>query len=269
VTDLPPVVELRGVSRTFALAGGEVLEAIRTVDLAVGEGEFVAVLGHSGCGKSTVLNIVAGLLEPTRGRVVHMHPVGAGQADVPRSDVAVVFQGSRLLPWKSVQQNVTFGLDCRGDPDTPDRRKRVAALIDMVGLKGFETAKPRQLSGGMQARTSIARALAVGPRLLLMDEPFSSLDEITARQMRVDLLRICAETGMSVLFVTHDVSEAAFLSDRVIVLTPRPSVVFAEIPVALPRPRDYGDEGLFDVEKAILESLNRAMLSQPAAIPAA
>ncbi len=205
------------------------LVAIETMDLDVADGEFVSLLGPSGCGKSTFLKIVNGLLKATAGEI-RLRRNGKGRED------AMVFQDAALFPWYSVLDNVAYGLVCAGVSNR-EARKRAAPLVELVGLHGFETKYPYQLSGGMQQRANLARALAVDTSILLMDEPFASLDAQTREVMQAELLRIWNAAKKTVVFVTHQIEEAVYLSDRVIVMSARPGRVLADIPIDLPRPR--------------------------------
>lgn len=211
-------------------ATGDSLLAIDRIDLQINEGEFVAIVGPSGCGKTTFLKIVDGLLSATSGDISVARP-GHGR------DHAMVFQDSSLFPWYSVLDNVAYGLVCQGVPRREAEQKALP-LIRLVGLAGFERKYPYQLSGGMQQRANLARALTVDPGLLLMDEPFASLDAQTRELMQAELLRIWSETQKTVLFITHQISEAIYLSDRVVVMSARPGRILADIHVDLPRPRD-------------------------------
>jgi NitT/TauT family transport system ATP-binding protein len=224
-------VRLESVGKTFAGRRGRAIQALHDVSLVVEDGEFVTVLGPSGCGKSTLLHVVAGLTPPSRGRVVFE---GAPEATPP---TAIVFQEHALFPWRTVLDNVGFGLEVRGMPDA-ERTARARALIDLVGLRGFEDRYPRELSGGMRQRAAIARALAVEPALLLMDEPFSALDAQSRALMQLELMTVWERTRKSVLYVTHQIQEAVLLGDRVVVMTRRPGRVLTVRPVDLPRPRD-------------------------------
>jgi NitT/TauT family transport system ATP-binding protein len=217
---------------------GEEVTAIGDVSFDVAEGEFVSVLGPSGCGKTTVLNIVAGFVEQTAGNVV----VAGKPVEGPGPDRGVVFQNHALFPWKTVQGNVTFGLRMRGVAKA--ERERVAAeYLQLVGLTGSERRYPHELSGGMQQRLGVARVLANEPAVMLMDEPFASIDAQTRRRLQEDLTRIFQARRPTVFFVTHDVDEAVFLSDRVVVLTGRPSRVHEIVTVDLPRPRSWRGTG--------------------------
>jgi NitT/TauT family transport system ATP-binding protein len=225
-----PLVALREVGKTFP--NGVV--ALAGFDLSVRSGEFLTLLGPSGCGKSTALRIVAGLGEPTSGVVDWPLPVAPGHA--ARRDLGFVFQEPTLMPWATVEANVRLPL--RLQRPTAGAADRVGAALDRVGLAGFARAYPRELSGGMKMRVSIARALVTEPRLLLMDEPFAALDEITRFRLNNDLLDLWRALGKTVVFVTHSVFESVYLSSRIIVMSPRPGRVFREIAISAPYPRD-------------------------------
>jgi NitT/TauT family transport system ATP-binding protein len=216
-----------------AYANGTV--ALRRVSFAVYRGEFISLVGPSGCGKSTILRIVAGL-GPTSAGEVQVEGVTPVQARRTRRETAFVFQDATLLQWRTVLANVELPLQLSGVPGG-ERRRRAMEALETVGLGDVAKEYPRQLSGGMKMRVSIARALVAKPSLLLMDEPFGALDEMTRQRLNVELLRIVALAGWTVLFVTHNVVEAVFLSSRVIVLSPRPGRVVADIPIDLPYPR--------------------------------
>jgi NitT/TauT family transport system ATP-binding protein len=229
---------VEGLAKIF-LHRGRPLEALRRLDLRVGRGEFVSVIGPSGCGKSTLLRIVGGLLEPTAGRVhIDGRSPRAAQKD---KDIGLVFQDPSLLPWRTVLGNVRLPLEVN-HTDSHRPLFEPQELLELVGLGAFADYHPHQLSGGMQQRVAIARALVFQPSLLLMDEPFGALDEITRSAMRYELLRIWqsarSDRPKTVLFVTHSIAEAIALSDRVVVLTPRPGQVRAAIDIDLPQPRD-------------------------------
>ena len=220
-----------GVSKTYVDRAGRSVRALERIDLTVESQEFVAVLGPSGCGKSTLLNLVAGLLSPTAGAVWL-----DGELMPGRAATAVVFQEFALFPWRTVQANVEFGLEEQGV--TPaERARRARGLIELTGLTGFESRYPHQLSGGMRQRVGIARALAVEPAVLLMDEPFSALDAQTRQLMQEELLAIWERTRQTIVYVTHNIHEAVYMADRVIVLSRRPGRVLAEVKIELPRPR--------------------------------
>jgi NitT/TauT family transport system ATP-binding protein len=225
------LIEIDGVSKEFSSGERRVI-ALQDIDLTVAPREFVAVLGPSGCGKSTLLNIVAGFDRPTRGAV----RVGGREVAAPSPERGVVFQEPALFPWLSVMDNVIFGPRIQGQPPST-YLPRAAQIIEQVGLRGFEASYPAELSGGMRQRVGIARVLIMQSRVLLMDEPFGALDAITRDKMSIELLRIWEQQQKTVVFVTHSISEAALLSDRVVVLTPRPGRIAAIIDNPLPRPR--------------------------------
>ena len=215
------------------------VRALEDASFAAGEGEFVTLIGPSGCGKTTLLKIVGGLIAPDAGEV----QVGGLPVRGPGPDRSLVFQDFALLPWATVLRNVAFGLELRGAPRA-EREETARRTIAKVKLGGFEHHYPHQLSGGMQQRAGLARALAVHPRILLMDEPFASVDEQTRRLFQDDLLGLAWEERQTVVFVTHSMEEAIYLSDRVFVMSPRPGRVIEEMPVLLPRPRaEHGVRG--------------------------
>ncbi len=227
-------LEIRDLEVTYASAdGGAPVQAVRAFNLEVGEGEFVSILGVSGCGKSTLLKAAGDIIGPSRGTI---RIQGRSPGEVRRlGRIGFVFQEATLLPWMSIERNVAFLGQLAGRPLEP---ARIQELLRLVGLEGFQAARPSELSGGMRQRAAIARALALEPYLLLMDEPFGALDEITRDRMSEELLKIWAASRVTVLFVTHSIPEAAFLSDRVVVMTPRPGTVQRIVEIALPRPRE-------------------------------
>ncbi|MGP9820309.1 ABC transporter ATP-binding protein [Salinarimonas sp. NSM] len=223
------LVALRGIDKTFA--NGTL--ALSGLDLDIRENEFVSLLGPSGCGKSTALRILAGLIPASRGDVAW---TGGGSAEDHRGEIGFVFQEPTLMPWATVADNVFLPLRLRG-VSRRDAADAIASSLDLVGLSRFAHAYPRELSGGMKMRVSIARALSLRPRILLMDEPFAALDEITRFKLNDDLLRLQREFGCTVVFVTHSVYESVYLSTRIVVMAARPGRIVAEIPVAAPTPR--------------------------------
>jgi NitT/TauT family transport system ATP-binding protein len=226
-----PVVSLRNVSKEFGRGG---IVALRGIDLEVRPGEFVSLIGPSGCGKSTLLRVVGDLIEPTSGEVV-VNGKSAHQARLDR-DYGIVFQDAVLYDWRTVRKNIALPLEMLGW-ERQRRTERVAEMVELVELQGFEQHHPWQLSGGMQQRVSIARALSFDPPLLLMDEPFGALDEMTRERLNMELLRIWERSGSTVVFVTHSISEAVFLSTRVVVMSPRPGRITGIVEVDLPQPR--------------------------------
>ncbi len=224
-------VEVSEVSRRFRTPEGEV-HALDSVSFDVRAGEFLSIVGPSGCGKSTLVMLIAGLMPPTGGVIT----IGGLVVDRPQTNLGIVFQSPVLLAWRSALDNVLLQLEMRG-LDAAAHRERARALLASVGLEGFENRYPYELSGGMRQRVSICRALIHDPSLLLMDEPFGALDALTRDQMALDIQRIWAKGQKTVLFITHSIIEAVFLSDRVLVMTPRPGRIDATIEVDLPRPR--------------------------------
>jgi NitT/TauT family transport system ATP-binding protein len=220
-----PVLRLTEVDKTF---NGDV-HALRRMSLVVNQGDFISLLGPSGCGKSTALRLIAGLIRPTAGRIVWEQGDG-------RNGVSVVFQEPTLMPWATVWDNVRLPFRIRGTP-RDEAQGRIERVLALVGLTKFAQSYPRELSGGMKMRVSIARALVTDPKLILMDEPFAALDEITRQKLNDDLLSLKAETGCTIVFVTHSVFESVFLSDRILVMAPRPGRVVREITVDEPYPR--------------------------------
>jgi len=225
------VIEIKGVSKTYRSRDGEV-PSLRPIDFTVGDGEFLVVVGPSGCGKTTLLKMIAGLLPPSTGEI----RIEGRAITKPHSGVGIVFQTAMLLPWRSVFRNVMMPVEVKKLP----RRvyeERARALLKMVGLGGFENKYPWQLSGGMQQRASIARALSFEPALLLMDEPFGALDEIVRDHLNEQLLRLWNQTGKTVVFVTHSIPEAVFLSSKIVVMSPRPGRIIDVINSDFPRDR--------------------------------
>ncbi len=227
-----PIITLRSLGKTFTL-NREPLLALSSVSLEVYPREFVSIVGRSGCGKSTLVNIVGGLVAPSAGEVIVM---GRPVTEPPEA-IGMVFQSPVLLPWRTVLDNVLLPVEILGLPREPALRAS-RELLALSGLQGFEGAYPHALSGGMQQRVAICRALIFDPPILIMDEPFGALDAMTREEMGMELLRIWQAQRKTILFVTHSISEAVFLSDRVVVMTPRPGRICEVLPVDLPRPRD-------------------------------
>ena len=228
-----PAIAFDHVSRSFAASDGRTVEALRDVTFAVGRHEFVSVIGPSGCGKSTAIKLIAGLLPPSSGAVSVFGAPVAGPLDA----VGIVFQKPTLLPWFNVLDNVVFPMRHKYGRVTKEERQRAESLLELVGLKEFRHKQIDELSGGMQQRAAIARALLLDPDILLMDEPFSALDALTRDEMSFELLRIWTERPKTVLFITHSIPEALLLSDSIIVMTKRPASIQMIVDAPLPRPR--------------------------------
>jgi NitT/TauT family transport system ATP-binding protein len=223
------VVEIKGLTKTFPKGN---VTALQGIDLQIEPGEFVSLIGPSGCGKSTLLKMISGLLAPSSGEIF----VEGEAVTRPHGNVGIVFQNSLLLPWRNILANVMLPIDMKRLPRN-QYLPRAMELLKLVGLEGFEKKLPWQLSGGMQQRASICRALVHDPKIMLMDEPFGALDAMTRERMNVELMRIQRETGKTVLLITHSIPEAVFLADRVLVMTERPGAIAAIYDVPLPRPR--------------------------------
>ena len=232
--------------------GGRLL-ALDNIDLHVDDGEFVTIVGPSGCGKTTFINLCDGLLKPTAGKI----DIDGKQVTGPGTDRGMVFQDSCLMPWRTVFKNVIFGLECQG-LDNAEGQERARKFINLVGLQGFEDHYPHELSGGMQQRCNLARALTVDPKILIMDEPFASLDAQTREIMQKELLRIWSEAKKTVLFITHQINEAIYLADRVLIFGARPGRVKQTLKIDLPRPRDLSlkrDPRFLELENRVWEQI--------------
>jgi NitT/TauT family transport system ATP-binding protein len=228
----PVFIQVAGVSKSYPARDGHPVPAVENITLEIAAGEFVSIVGPSGCGKSTLLSIVAGLIPSTRGDV----RIEGRAVSEPYTKVGIVFQSDLLLDWRTVLGNVLFQFEMRGERPLEGRARD---LIASVGLAGFERKHPFELSGGMRQRVALCRALVHDPPLLLMDEPFGALDALTRDQLQLDLQRVWQESRKTVLFVTHSIPEAVFLSDRVVVMTPRPGRIREVLTIDLPRPRDF------------------------------
>ena len=245
------ILEVQNLAKNYRQAGGESTAAIGNISCEIDAGEFVSFVGPSGCGKTTLLMTIAGLLAPSGGRIL----VHGRQVFGPPPGLVLLFQeyNKSLFAWRSVLGNVRFGREARGDR-SPQSVRRARELIELVGLAGFEKHYPWELSGGMQQRVAIARALAYEPEVLLMDEPFGSLDALTRLDLEDALLRLWAELKTTIVFITHDIEEAIYLSDRILVLSRRPSEIVEALPVTLLRPRD---QEATRAEKSFMEMRNR------------
>ena len=242
--NVPQPLTITNLGKTFVIDGG-VVKALENVTLAAAPGEFISIVGASGCGKSTLLRIVVGLESASDGDV----RLGGERIASPGVERGMVFQEARLLPWMTVRENIAFG--CRGDTPEGEKRCLVDEHIVLVGLNGFEKAYPYQLSGGMQQRVSIARALVNRPKVLLLDEPFGALDAMTRITMQQEILRIWGAERTTMVLVTHDIDEAIYLGDRVVVMSSRPGTIRRIVPVHLPRPRDRSDYDFVQIRKEI------------------
>ncbi len=247
----PSILELKNLSREVTGRNGEPFVIFRGVNLSVRDGEFVSIVGPSGCGKTTMLRVINGLIPPSSGQIV----VDGREQKGTGGDLLMgfVFQGAALLPWRTSLSNVLLGLEGRGKSPA-EARDLARKHLDLVGLSGFEQHYPHELSGGMQQRVNLARALAIDPKILLMDEPFAALDAQTRSFMQLELLRIWSQTKKTVIFVTHMIAEAILLSDRVVVFSHRPGTIREEFRVPLPRPRDMeikSDRRFVDLENTL------------------
>lgn len=240
-------IALEDVRKGYSQRGGNYLEVLDGVSFETAENDFICVIGPSGCGKSTMMNIIAGIEEPTSGQV----EVGDGTAD---ANVGFVFQEPRLLEWRTVRRNLELALKGKRVPKS-EWDDRINRQLELVDLLDFDEEYPRALSGGMRQRVAIARAMAIDPDVILMDEPFSNLDEITARQLRSDLVEIWQSEPKTILFVTHNALEAAYLGSRVLALSQRPATIIADREIELERPRDLGDSTLVGLSEELVGAL--------------
>lgn len=242
-------IQIKNLRKVFKTDDTETI-ALENFSLDIRKGELISIVGPSGCGKTTLLRVIAGLLEPTSGEVL----IGGKKCEGPGPDRGMVFQEFALFPWRSVRKNVEFGLEVAGDPKA-ERRERALRYIKAVGLEGFEDHRVHELSGGMKQRVALARAMVTKPAVLLMDEPFGSLDAQTRNIMQMELLRITERTDSTIVFVTHSVDEAVFLSDRVVILTRRPARIKEIVDIDLPRPRDRASSEFVKYRRHILQQL--------------
>lgn len=227
------LLEIDNVSKTYeGETESDAIKAVDVLSIDVNRGEFLSLIGPTGCGKTTLLKMIAGLIKPSQGSI----RINGMEVSSPSEDVGFVFQKDSTLPWRNVFENVVFGLEMKGIPEE-ERTRRSQEMIDLVGLSGFEDNYPNELSGGMRQRVAIARALTLNPSIMIMDEPFGALDEQTRRILGDELLRICRETDQTTLFVTHSISEAIHLSDRIGVITSRPGRIKELVDIDIPRPR--------------------------------
>jgi NitT/TauT family transport system ATP-binding protein len=247
------LIELKNVSKTYPIEDRGELLALNDVSFVAEAKEFVCLLGPSGCGKSTILKLVAGLEQPDHGTV----SIDGEAVTSPRKGCGMVFQDYALFPWLTVQQNVSFGLELHRH-DKAAIHEIAKRFINLVGLRGFEKALPRQLSGGMKQRVALARVLAMSPSVLLMDEPFGALDSFTRMEMQEELVNLWQRQPFTTLFVTHDIEEAVYLADRIVVMTPRPGRIKTIVPVPLERPRQRTDYRFTEIRNHVLEQYERS-----------
>ena len=240
-------IEVKNLSVTFEQNQTE-MTALEDVSLSIEKGEFICLLGPSGCGKSTLLNTMAGFLKPTEGKVI----IDEQEVKSPSISYVTIFQNYGLLPWRTVEKNITLGLEMKKLPKE-EQKKIARKYIDMVGLNGAEKKRPAQLSGGMQQRVAIARALAVNPEILFMDEPFGALDAITRMKLQDDILQICHSMKKTIVFVTHDIEEAIYLADRVVIMDTNPGKIKAVIKISLGKDRDRTSEDFLRIRDKIFE----------------
>jgi sulfonate transport system ATP-binding protein len=251
VIDDPGALAIRAVSKSYQV-DGRALQVLKGIALEIAPGEFVSVVGASGCGKSTLLRLIVGLDTAYDGAIL----LDGRRIEGPGPDRGIVFQDHRLFPWLTVADNIGLGLEAANVPSA-EQHRRVAENIALVGLNGFENAYPHQLSGGMAQRAAIARALVGEPEILLLDEPLGALDSLTRAYLQEELLRIWRQGGVTMIMITHDVEEAVYLSDRVVVMEPRPGRISAVLPVDLPRPRDRAAAEFIRFKERILRALSR------------
>ncbi|MGF7145598.1 NitT/TauT family transport system ATP-binding protein [Anaerotaenia torta] len=254
-----PTIELKHVSKVYTAADDQEIHALQDIELTVRDGEFVCVVGPSGCGKSTLLEIVAGLLEATVGTIL----LDGQKVNGASRDIGVVFQDPSLFPWRVVQKNIAFGMEIANVPKE-QQKDRLRKYINMVNLNGFEHKYPSQLSGGMRQRVGIARTLAMEPKVMLMDEPFSAVDHLTRCTLQEELIQIWEKERKTIFFVTHDINEAVFLANRVVLLSTRPGRIQKIYDIPYPQRRNRNDKALFDIAAQIMMDINNTGKQIPA-----
>lgn len=254
-----PTISIKNISKTYDGENGTPVQALQNINLAIRDGEFVCIVGPSGCGKSTLLEIVAGLQRQTEGEVfLDDTPING-----TNRDIGVVFQDAALFPWRTVRKNILFGMELAKIPKKV-QEERLAYYLKLMNLEGFENKYPAQLSGGMRQRAGIARTLIMNPKVTLMDEPFSAVDHLTRCSLQEELIRIHEKEKKTVLFVTHDINEAVYLADRVILLTPRPGCIQAEYEIKAPHPRSRSDDYLVHIVSRIVADISRGARKEEA-----
>lgn len=254
-----PTINIKDVNKFYTSPDGNEVHALKNVNLTVSDGEFVCIVGPSGCGKSTLLEIVAGLLEPTSGTI----SLDGNTVNGTSRDIGVVFQDPSLFPWRTIRKNIAFGMEIAKVPKE-QQEKQIQKYINMVNLNGFENKYPSQLSGGMKQRAGLARTFAMNPKVILMDEPFSAVDHLTRCTLQEELIHIHQSEGKTVLFVTHDINEAVFLADRVVLLSPRPSSVQKIYNIPYPQKRNRNASELLEIAAQIAKDINSAGQDIPA-----
>lgn len=247
-----PAIRIENVGKIYEDADGNSVTALNNINLTINDGEFVSIVGPSGCGKSTLLEIVAGLQTATSGNVYLDDKPVTG----PGRDIGVVFQSAALFPWRTVRKNMAYGMEIAKVPKE-EQKKRIDKYLELMGLKDFADKYPSQLSGGMRQRAGIARTLIMNPKVTLMDEPFSAVDHLTRSTLQEELIRIHQTEKKTVLFVTHDISEAVLLSDRVILLTPRPGRIQEEYVIKTKQPRSRTDDEIIKISAQIIADISR------------
>jgi NitT/TauT family transport system ATP-binding protein len=246
-----PTIKINHCNKFYVNGDGELTKALENINLEIRDGEFVCIVGPSGCGKSTLLEIVAGLLDHSSGEIfIDDTPVNGTSRDI-----GVVFQDASLYPWRTIKNNIAFGMEIAGIPKK-EQEKRLKKYIEMMNLSGFENKYPSQLSGGMRQRAGIARALVMNPKVILMDEPFSAVDHLTRCTLQEELIKIRQKEKKTVLFVTHDINEAVYLADRVILLSPRPGTIQEEYVIDVLHPRKRSDSYLVEIAARIVADIS-------------
>lgn len=247
-----PTIKINNVGKVYETEGGTSVQALKNINLEIKDGEFVCIVGPSGCGKSTLLEIVAGLQKQTEGEVFLDDTPVSG----PNRDIGVVFQDAALFPWRTIRKNILFGLEIAKVPKA-EQEERLKYYLKLMGLEGFEHKFPAQLSGGMRQRAGIARTLIASPKVTLMDEPFSAVDHLTRCTLQEELIRVHETEKKTILFVTHDINEAVYLADRVILLSPRPGTIQEEYVIRTKHPRSRSDEYLVQITARIVADISR------------
>lgn len=246
-----PAINIKDVNKFYTSPDGNEVHALKDINLTVTDGEFVCIVGPSGCGKSTLLEIVAGLLEATSGEIT----LDGQKVSGTSRDIGVVFQDASLFPWRTIRKNIAFGMEVAKIPKEI-QEKQIKKYINMVNLNGFENKYPSQLSGGMRQRAGLARTFAMNPKVILMDEPFSAVDHLTRCTLQEELINIWKSEGKTVIFVTHDINEAVFLADRVVLLSPRPSSVQKIYKIPYPQKRNRNASELMEIATQIAKDIN-------------